>query len=328
MTAAREPTVSVIVPVRNRPELLDLLLRSLATQTFREFEVVLVDDGSSTSLDQPISKARECGLDITYLRTEGVGAVEARCVGVSKAQGRILAFTDSDCEADPRWLEEGVRAISAGADLVQGVTKPVRPAGFHERTLAYRGGEGLFATCNVFYRRDAFDAAGGFDRSTAGRFRFRPGPRARGLGFGEDTLLGWRVARNGEVRVAEEAVVRHAVTRESLRELFSRAWQIGAFPALVREVPELRRTLLRSGIFIGSDARIPIYLAAVAALLGRHRFATIIAAVWVGRTWIALGKRGLRWKGRLAALPFELGQEAVKAFALVLGSARTRTPVL
>jgi hypothetical protein len=318
----------VIVPVRNRFDLLDLMLKALSQQTFGDFEVVIVDDGSSRDLAATLGD-KPYGLDARCSRTEGVGAVAARQLAVSMARGRTLAFTDSDCEPEPRWLEEGVAALDEGADVVQGVTLPVRKPRVLERSLAYRGGEGLFATCNMFYRRDAFESAGGFDESASVRLGFRPDTHARRLGFGEDSLLGWRVARAGNMRVARAAVVRHAVARPPLRELFSRAWQVGAFPSLVREVPELRRTLLRRRVFLQDTSRVPLYAAATSAAFGWGAAAAVLLGWWVGSGLVKVATYwGEPMSERLAAWPVELAIDATKAAALVAGSVRTRTPVL
>ena len=174
----------------------------------------------------------------------------ARTLGVEAARAPILAFTDSDCEPAPGWLEAGLAAIEAGADVVQGLTRPARPARPLERSVYSMRDDGLFATCNVLYRRSAFDAAGGFDGHTGDRLGFRPGSRLRGYGFGEDTLIGWRVRRAGQAVFAPEAVVTHAVFPVDVVDVFTRAWTMGAFPGLLREVPELRGLMqedLRSG---------------------------------------------------------------------------------
>jgi glycosyltransferase involved in cell wall biosynthesis len=321
------PTTSVIVPVRDRFDLLRLALEALGRQTYRDFEVIVIDDGSSGNVREVVEDFSS--LDITVLRTEGVGAVEARCRGIDVARGSVLAFTDSDCEPEPQWLDEAMAHIDAGADVVQGVTMPARPARLLERTLSYRGGEGLFATCNMLYRRDAYERAGGFDRGASGRWRFRPDEHSQGLGFGEDVLLGWRVSRTGRMAVAEKAVVRHAVMQPPLRELFSRSWQVGAFPALIREIPELRRTLLRSRVFLQTKDRVPFYVAVAAALVGALPVSFVALGWWAAN----VAKRVLRfwdepkWK-RAAVFPIELALDATAALALIVGSVRARTPVL
>src|SRR5207244_3894848 len=110
-----------------------------------------------------------------------------------------------------------------------------------ERSSA-SGHEGLYPTSNVFYRRSAFDAVGGFDTEAAQRLRFRLGARARGRGFGEDTLLGWAVRRKATAICAEEALVHHHVFPADLLDIIDRTLVNGAFPALVKEVPELKET--------------------------------------------------------------------------------------
>ena len=326
-----EPRVSVIIPVRDRRELLTATLEALARQTYPDFEVVVVDDGSADGSGEVASDWGRRGLPVLIVRTAGVGAVAARCAGVDEARGEILAFTDSDCVPEEGWLEAGVAAIEKEADVVQGVTLPAGPAAPLERSITHRGPEGLFATCNVFYRREAYEQAGGFDGAAGGRFGFRAGGQGRALGFGEDTLLGWRVSRLGHSAVASDAIVRHAVMKPSVKELLWRAWMTGGFPALVREAPELRSSLLRQGVFLGYR-RVPVYAAIVSAVFGRGSLRPILvsaAVAWwiVARTRYAMRFRGSR-RRRLAAVPVEMAVDAVTAASLVGGSARSRTVVL
>src|SRR5690606_2178999 len=163
------PRVSVVVPVRDRRAMLAELLHALAAQTYADAEVIVVDDGST---DGSAEEAERRGVRV--VRGDGQGAVAARQAGVKAARGEILAFTDSDCVPEPGWLEAGVRAVDAGADVVQGHTRPARRRALLERSL-WVDDDGLYETANVFYRRTAFDAAGGFDGSLGDRYGFRPG---------------------------------------------------------------------------------------------------------------------------------------------------------
>lgn len=323
------PRVSVIVPVRNRREGIATTLEGLSVQTFTDFEVVVVDDGSIDGSGEVASSWR--GLPrVRVVRTEGIGAVRARVAGVEAAEGSVLAFTDSDCIPEEGWLYGGVAAIDKGADVVQGVTIPGARAVPLGRSIRHRGPEGLFATCNVFYRREAYEEAGGFDGSAGARFGFRGGKKGRALGFGEDTLLGWRVARCGRSAIASDAVVRHAVETPPLRELLWRAWQTGGFAELVREAPELRHTLLSQGMFLG-HRRQPLYAAMLALLAGGQRRRPLMTAAvcwWA----IARGRRVFRLRGarglKLWAVTVEMAVDVITAIALVWGSARSRTLVL
>jgi glycosyltransferase involved in cell wall biosynthesis len=319
------PSVSVIVPVRDRRVLLRSLLEALAKQTYRDFEVVVVDDGSR---DGSGDEADTFGdIAIRVVRTEGVGAVAARRAGVAASAGHFLAFTDSDCEPDADWLQEGVAALEAGADLAQGTTTPIGSVGSLQRSVWVDHEDGLYATCNVFYRRGAYDEAGGFDIHGGHLFGFRSGPFARGLGFGEDTLLGWRVRRSGRAVFVPKAVVRHQVVSQSGLELLRRAWIAGAFPTLVREVPELRKTLLHAGIFLGRR-RIPLY-ATLGALATRRRALSAAALAWwaVSRARDSKGA-GATTRDLAVAIPVELAVDVVTAAALFVGSARARNIVL
>ena len=329
--------MSVIVPVRDRRDLLADLLDGLARQSFGDFELIVVDDGSEDgSAAVAGAEAHDrwgvggaggrIGGAVVVLRRAGSGAVAAREAGVAAARGEVLAFTDSDCVPAPDWLASGVAAIDDGADVVMGHTRSARPRRPLERSL-WAEDNGLYPTCNVFYRRLAFEAAGGFDSLMADRYGFRPGSKAKGLGFGEDTLLGWRVRRAGRADYVPDALVHHAVLPADPADHLSRTLQAAGFPALVHEVPELRRTFLHRRVFLG-PSRPPLYLAVLALLLGRRLVALGAAAWWVRLHWRSLTRNESSRKRRLVALPVLLGTDVVTAAALVAGSIRTGTLVL
>ena len=315
--------VSVIVPVRDRRALLARCLDALAAQTYRDFEVVVVDDGSG---DGSGDLAALRGARV--VRTSGVGAVAARTAGVAAAHGEVLAFTDSDCEPDADWLAEAVAAIDAGADVVNGRTRPERPTLPLERSMG-SGLEGLYPTCNVLYRREAFEEAGGFDLDAGKRLGFRPDRRSQGDGFGEDTMLAWRVARaGGRVAYVPEAGVAHAVFPPDVVDVLSRTARVAAFPGLVKEVPELRRTLLRWRWQLGDRTRLPVYGVVLAMLLGRRRLAAVAGWCWIGVRLQELRQFPLPWRRRLAVLPAEMAIDVITATSLVVGSVRARSVTL
>ena len=324
-----KPRVSVVVPVRDRRELLGRMLDALARQTFTDFEVIVVDDGSTDgSAEEALVRAGD-GSPVRVIRSGRKGAVAARGIGVESASGQILAFTDSDCVPEPDWLARAVKAIDDGADVVKGLTRPARwPLAPFERTMASYDDE-LYPTCNMIYTRNAYEAAGGFDEQAAARLGFRWGGRARGLGFGEDALLAWRARRSGaRVEYEPRAVVEHAVFAPDIRESLSRTMVVAAFPALLREVPELCPQLLRRGFLFGPRSRAPFYLTVSLAALRRPRLAGA-SLLW----WAACRARDLRGapvgrKRKLVLLPAEMAMDAGTGLALVLGSIRARKPVL
>ena len=319
----------MIVPVRNRRDLLRRCLDALAAQTLSDHEVIVVDDGSTDGSGDEASADAAGGRPVLLLRTPSVGAVVARSVGVRAASSDVLAFTDSDCVPAPGWLAAGVGAIHDGAAVAVGPTWPLGPVRPLERSLASDGRDGLYATSNAFYAREAFEAAGGFDSDAGARLRFRPGRALSGTGFGEDTLLAWRVrAGGGRAEVCPEAVVHHHVFPARAAESVRRAWSVGAFPALVREVPELRRTLLLDGVFLGHRWRAGLCAAAAARLLGRRRLALAGVAVWaVGRGRQSVSAETSRRRA-LWSVPADLGVDLVTGAALLAGSLRHRRVVL
>jgi hypothetical protein len=320
--------VSVIVPVRNRRDLLVGLLAALDAQTFGDFEVIVVDDGSSDGADELAGSAVVAGRAVRLRRSDGEGAVAARTLGVAASDAEILAFTDSDCLPAADWLARGMAAIDAGADVVNGRTVPARVMRPRERSMA-SGREGLYPTCNVFYRRTVFDRAGGFDAGAAVALGFRMGSQARGTGFGEDTLLAWRARRAGAVVTYDpDAVVRHHVFPPDWRDLARRCPQVAAFPALVRDVPELRTTMMRYGVQFGDRSRAPAYVFAMT--LPTRRPALVAAALgwWALRRLRDLRASPVTWPQRIAAVPAEMATDAAMGAAYLVGSIRARTVVL
>jgi glycosyltransferase involved in cell wall biosynthesis len=329
MSAPAGPVeVSVVVPVKNRRDLLRRTLAALDAQTFRDFEVLVVDDGSTDGADEEAAATAVAGRPVRLLRNEGAGAVAGRQTGVRSSTAAFLAFTDSDCEPDPDWLATAVEHLRGGAHLAYGRTMPARPVGPLERSVNEADG-GLFPTCNLAVRRDTYDAVGGFDGAAGDRWGFRPSNRAQGLGFGEDTLFGWAVARTHPVAYDERMLVRHHVFPSDFREWLGRSWQVAAFPAIVREVPELRRTMVRHRVLFTHRSRVPLY-ATLGAVASRQPVLIGGALAW----WVThrfrhtLRRAPVPIPKRFTALPAQLVLDVVHAAALITGSVRARTLLL
>lgn len=104
------PFFSVIVPVYNRAHLLARALRSVCAQSFGDFEIVVVDDGSTDNPKSAIDAAAEPR--IRYIRQENRGGGAARNTGIDQARGRFAAFLDSDDEFLPDHLAALNRALN------------------------------------------------------------------------------------------------------------------------------------------------------------------------------------------------------------------------
>lgn len=98
------PYFSVIIPVYNRVDEVRDLLESLSAQTLRNFEVIIVEDGSTLPCKE-VADAYADKLDIKYFHKPNEGRSIARNFGIEHASGEYFAFFDSDCVIPPRYFE-------------------------------------------------------------------------------------------------------------------------------------------------------------------------------------------------------------------------------
>jgi glycosyltransferase involved in cell wall biosynthesis len=96
------PKVSIILPTFNRADTIMRALRSVQAQSFQDWELIVVDDGSTDN-----TMAALAGIDarITLIRQENRGVTEARTTGIQAGSGDCFAFLDSDDEFMPHHLE-------------------------------------------------------------------------------------------------------------------------------------------------------------------------------------------------------------------------------
>jgi glycosyltransferase involved in cell wall biosynthesis len=108
------PEVSVIVPTYNYAHFIGDCLDSIFSQTYKDFEVIVVDDGSTDDTAQVLKKYRG---EIHYIHQENRGLPAARNTGIRAAQGEYLAFLDSDDLWLPDKLDEQIRVLRNDADM-------------------------------------------------------------------------------------------------------------------------------------------------------------------------------------------------------------------
>jgi glycosyltransferase involved in cell wall biosynthesis len=96
---------SVVIPVFNRPDEVDELLQSLSIQTYKDFEVIIVEDGSSKKCDGIIAKYQQ-QLDVKYFFKENSGQGFSRNYGFERAKGDYFVVFDSDCLIPENYFEK------------------------------------------------------------------------------------------------------------------------------------------------------------------------------------------------------------------------------
>ena len=173
------PKVSVIIPVFNGERFVGDAIESVLAQTYRDFELIVVDDGSE---DQTAQKIKQYGDKLAYLYQPNSGQARAKNLGCSHAQGLYLAFLDSDdrwysnkLEVQVELMEKNPQAglIYSDVDLIDEggklLEKGYLTGRWSKKKRRLRGsviGKHLFPyPSTVFLRKDVFEKAGGFDPS-------------------------------------------------------------------------------------------------------------------------------------------------------------------
>ncbi len=219
---------SIVVAVYNRPDELSELLESLAHQTYKDFEVVIVEDGSSVP-SKVVCDAYASRLTIRYFAKENTGPGPSRNYGCRRASGDYFLFIDSDCTVPETYMASIDAAVaSRGLDAFGGPDRehenfsPVQKAISHAMTSflttgGIRGGSvrvgGAFhpRSFNMGISRDVFNATDGFAR----------------MRFGEDVEFSIRMIEMGfTVGLIPDAWVYHK-RRTDLRKFFKQVHNSG-----------------------------------------------------------------------------------------------------
>jgi glycosyltransferase involved in cell wall biosynthesis len=168
---ARYPRVSVVVCAYNAERTMEACLASLEVLNYPDYEVVVVNDGSRDRTLAIAERFPYCRI----ISQENKGLSVARNVGAEAATGEIVAYTDSDCVADPDWLTylvgkmvDGNLAACGGPnfpppeDNLVPAAVAVSPGGPTHVLISDEVAEHI-AGCNMAFRRDALLELGGFD---------------------------------------------------------------------------------------------------------------------------------------------------------------------
>lgn len=170
---------SVIIPVYNRIDEVDELLRSLLAQSERNFEVIIVEDGSTQPCGAAVEDARSRGLDVRYFFKENEGRSIARNYGMERARGDYFVFFDSDCVIPPDYfrnlaksLEEKPLDCFGGPDAAHSsFTDTQKAINYSMTSLLTTGGirggkisleKFVPRTFNMGFSRQVYESVGGF----------------------------------------------------------------------------------------------------------------------------------------------------------------------
>lgn len=230
---------SVIVPVYNRPDEVDELLCSLTKQTFRDFEVIIIEDGSSLPCKNVAEKYRD-RLDIHYYMKPNSGPGQTRNYGAERSNGEYLLILDSDCILPEGYLAAVEAELQrepadafGGPDRAHDSFTPVQKAINYAMTSFFttggiRGGKKKMdkfypRSFNMGVRTEVYRALHGFSD----------------MRFGEDIDFSIRIFKGGyRCRLFPEAWVWHK-RRTDFRKFFKQVHNSGiARINLYKKYPE------------------------------------------------------------------------------------------
>ena len=220
---------SIIVPVYNRPDEVDELLESLCSQTLKDFEVVIVEDGSQKPCKDVCDKYANI-LDLHYYNKENSGPGQSRNYGVEHAQGDYVIILDSDVVLPNGYLEAVNSKLQAsnfsvqsfgGPDATHPSFTPIQKAISYSMTSFFttggiRGGKKKLdkfypRSFNMGIRRDIYQELGGFTK----------------MRFGEDIDFSYRIVEAGyQPQLFPEAWVWHK-RRTDFRKFFRQVYNSG-----------------------------------------------------------------------------------------------------
>lgn len=204
------PKYSVIIPVYNRPDEVDELLDSLTKQSFKDFDILIIEDGSTIKCDQQVARYQD-RLTIQYFFKENSGQGFSRNHGFERAQGEWLIVFDSDClipedyfESVEKYLSENNIDAYGGPDKAHSSFTSVQKAISYSMTSFFttggiRGGKkhvGVFhpRSFNMGIKKEVFEKTGGYILPKKG----------------EDIEFSIRIIKNGfKTALIEDAFVYH-----------------------------------------------------------------------------------------------------------------------
>ena len=171
------PNVSVIIPTYKRAHLVSQAIESVLAQTYTDYEIIVVNDGSPDNTDQVLASF---GDQITAIHQENLGVAAARNAGIMAASGRYIAFVDDDDLWLPNKLEKQIACLESTPKigLVYSDMFCFNDRGFlpntwakaysilpFEQTWTLFGRNCISTPSSVVVRRECLDAVGGFDET-------------------------------------------------------------------------------------------------------------------------------------------------------------------
>lgn len=206
--------ISIIVPVYNTAECLNRCLDSIIAQTYKNLEIICIDDGSSDGSEKIVDQYAERDSRFVVVHKKNGGESSARNVGLSLATGEYIGFIDCDDWIEPDMYETLLKLLKEyNADLAAvGYTKDYddRIESVHNEKTVQAGIISRHELMNYVYHRDAYRAFTGYIWCKLYKSELLKGKNGDGIRFDESLRAG------GDILFFAEAAlkIRKAVYRE------------------------------------------------------------------------------------------------------------------
>ena len=213
--------VSVIIITKNQSRFLKKCLNSILGQSYKNIEVIIVDDNSSDNTREIVESSKSNKIKY-FLNEKNIGLAGLRNIGVLKSKGDFIFFTDSDCLATKNWIEEGMKLFLK-----------YNYAGLEGKTIAEHQNFGVsdhfvenftggtYQTCNIAYKKEVLIECDLFNEKYY-------------LAY-EDIDLAIRIKKKNTIFFSSDMIVLHQIVPWTIKSLILNARRAKYKVILVKE---------------------------------------------------------------------------------------------
>jgi len=229
------PKVSVIIPTYNRADLLPRAIDSVLNQTFKDFELIIVDDGSTDNTKEIVKEYQKKDERIKYIWQENSGGpAKPKNTGIKNSQGEYIAFLDSDDEWLPEKLEKQLKLLGSSNTLgfvscnaliidENNNRKEKYNSPKNKNFVSLLEGNKIWSCSSVIVKKDIFERLGFFDEN---------------LNFGEDWEMWLRIAKRYNFDFVYEPLIKYYLHQNNISSIETNFKKIKNFEQILKRHTE------------------------------------------------------------------------------------------